>query len=248
MQKNFLVVSEEFYSIQGEGKSVGMPAVFLRLSGCNLRCPGFSYKHPENNEHLGCDTTHVWKRGRKKTFADIINNWQQQGWLQKLEQGAHLVITGGEPMLQQPAIIDFLHVLDQQVATLIYVEIETNATLQYSPELLQRVQQLNVSPKLANSGEHANKSYKPEILLNLAKQTNVYFKFVIAKSEDIAEVLEKYVAPFQISHERIWLMPEGGTLGAVTARMPKVIELCKQYKMNLSPRLHILIWDQATGV
>lgn len=248
MSKDFLVVSEEFYSIQGEGPSVGKPAVFMRLSGCNLRCQGFSFKDPHTGEHLGCDTTHVWRRGRKKTFFEIFADWHQQGWLEKLEKGAHLVITGGEPMLQQPGIIAFLQCLDHELNRVVYVEMETNATLFYSEALLHRIQQFNVSPKLKNSGELKSKTIKPDILSGLAKRQNVIFKFVIVNDADIFEVLEDFTVPYNIAHSRVWLMPEGGTLSAISAKLPKVMQLAKQYQMNVSPRLHILTWDKATGV
>ena len=72
-----LIVSELFYSIQGEGASVGKPAVFLRLSGCNLRCDGFSYKDPVTGEHLGCDTKAVWTSGNKTTFSALLETFQE---------------------------------------------------------------------------------------------------------------------------------------------------------------------------
>ena len=64
-----LIVSEMFYSIQGEGVSCGVPAVFLRLTKCNLRCLGFSYVDPQTSEHLGCDSAAVWRQGEKRDFA-----------------------------------------------------------------------------------------------------------------------------------------------------------------------------------
>lgn len=244
MKPHTLIISEQFYSIQGEGPSAGTPAIFLRLGGCNLRCNGFSYKDPQTGEHLGCDTKKVWTKGTKQSFDEIIDSWQQQGWMDALNQGAHLVITGGEPLIQQTNLEQFISKLNNNI----YIEIETNGTFTPSGYLLQRLNQFNVSPKLNNSGEPKNKAYNLEALTALAANKNTIFKFVVSQASDIDEILEQYVTPLKIPTQRIWLMPEGGTIEALTENSNKVVELCKKYLMNFSPRLHINIWNEATGV
>lgn len=243
-----LIVSESFYSIQGEGPTAGFPAVFLRLAGCNLRCEGFTYRDPITQEHLGCDSKHVWRSGQRMTFCEIQSKWQEQGWLEKLKQGAHLIITGGEPILQQRALLPFLESLDAICGKKIFIEIETNATLALCVELLQRIDQFNVSPKLAHSRESAFKAYQPHVLQALFATEKSFLKFVIASPEDIDEIIKKYVSPFDFPRSRVWLMPEGGTAAAIHAKKPWLVELCKEQLFNFTSRLHIDIWNEVTGV
>ena len=246
MLKHRLVVSEMFYSIQGEGPSVGKPAVFLRLAACNLNCPGFTYQHPENQTHLGCDTKHVWQKGAPYSFDVLIKTWQEQDWITHLQQGAHLVITGGEPLLQQEALALWIELLDQTVQP--YIEIETNGTLAPNDFLAARVNQFNVSPKLAHSGETKDAAYHTKALAKFSELPQSVFKFVIHAPEDVKEILNDYQKIFSIPSQKIWLMPEGGTLAQMQPKMDMVAELCKRYYFNFSPRLHIHIWDEATGV
>lgn len=246
--ETFLIVCESFYSIQGEGLNAGVPAVFLRLSGCNLRCEGFSYRDPETGEHLGCDTKKMWRSGKRAEFSAIIQNWQQQGWLEKLKQGAHLVITGGEPLLQQHALTLFIARLETHCETKIFIEMETNGTLWMNEELLQRINQFNVSPKLANSLEPKSKAYQPAVLKQLFQTDKAVLKFVISSAHDVDEILENFIIPFQFNRRKVWLMPEGGTPSSINAKKLWLVELCKQHVFNFTSRLHIDIWHEVTGV
>lgn len=245
---SFLMTCETFYSIQGEGKTAGTPAVFLRLAGCNLQCNGFSYQDPVSQEHLGCDSKQLWRRGQRTNFETIIANWQQQGWLEKLEHGAHLVITGGEPLLQQRALTAFLQHLDRQLTKKIHCEIETNATVQVDSDLLKRINQFNVSPKLLHSGESRQKAHKPAVIQQFADSQHANFKFVIATPQDVDEVIETYMKPFSLSPQRIWLMPEGGTQESINAKKPWLVELCKQHLFHFTTRLQVDIWGEVVGV
>lgn len=245
--KHHLLVSETFYSIQGEGFTCGTPAVFLRLAGCNFQCSGFGYQDKNTQQHLGCDTKLVWMQGKKTTFTDIFSLWEKNGWLQKLKSGAHLVITGGEPLLHQDPLIAFIAELDTLVENL-WIELETNASLPFKPQFLQRLNQINASPKLENSGEPRQKAYHPEILQSLARLDKTRFKFVVAKPEDIKEIIQNYVIPFKILPEHICLMAEGGTKKAIAAKSAWIADLCKQYLFHYSPRLQVDIWDEVTGV
>ncbi|MCD6047715.1 MAG: hypothetical protein K0S08_1362 [Gammaproteobacteria bacterium] len=318
MSSERLVVSEMFYSLQGEGPTVGRPAVFLRLAACNLECSGFSYRAPETGEHLGCDTKLVWKKGKPYTFEQMIHEWQTQGWLNTFIHGAHLIITGGEPLLQQEKVAGFLSYLvphlpphprslspvgrgmtsfplplspqekemttfspplspqEREMATfsspfspkgrragdegadtpphdaktnaLPYIEIETNGTILPNEFLSHRVNQFNVSPKLSSSLEPREKAYRPEVLQHFVNLPQAIFKFVIQNEKDVKEVIEQYQKKFNIDNQRIWLMPEGGSLKDMQKKLALLAELCKQYQFNFSPRLHIHIWDEATGV
>ena len=163
-----LRVSEHFYSIQGEGPSVGIPSVFVRLQGCNLDCGA-------SGGDWRCDTEAVWKRGEKhdigSLFNQIINNYQSA-----FKLGSHLIITGGEPLLQQHALIEWLSLFKIKP----FVEIETNGTIIPTNGLDALVDQWNASPKLSNSGEPTNKrihqdaldwfSKNPKVFLNLLSE------------------------------------------------------------------------------
>jgi 6-pyruvoyltetrahydropterin 2'-reductase len=207
--KNHLIVSEDFYSIQGEGLAAGTPAVFLRLAGCNLNCEF-------------CDTRHAWISGKEYSFQQIITKWQN-----KLLTSTHLIITVGEPVLQQEELVAFINQLDE--ITVPYIELETNASILLKNNFLHRIDQINASPKLLNE----------QVILQLAKLNKTKFKFVIAKKQDIHEVLNKYIAPFNINPQNVWLMPEANTKDALHKKSPMVIELCKKYSLNFSPRLQL---------
>lgn len=243
-----VVYCEDFYSIQGEGFSTGVPAVFLRLAGCNLQCLGFSYKDPNTGEHLGCDSKAMWRRGIKIEFDELLKRWRANGWLTALANGAHLVVTGGEPLVQQKKILAFLRHLDTLVESRVYVEVETNGTISIKDELLQRLDQINISPKLSCSGESRDKALVPAVLEQLSAQAKVKFKFVVSSQQDVDEIIEYYKRPFAIPSSRIWLMPEGGTQQQIAVKQQWVVEQCKKYSFNYSPRLQIDIWNEVTGV
>lgn len=242
-----LIVSETFYSIQGEGISIGTPAVFLRLAGCNLRCPKFSYKHPETGEHLGCDTAHVWQQGERMAFSDIIQHWQAEGWWRALANGAHLVVTGGEPLIQQPALTAFLEDITKALPML-YIELETNATQTINPTLLNLLAQINASPKLSHAGDSPEKRIHQASLQQLASSNKTYFKFVVKDINDITEIQQHYQAPYSIAKSHILLMPEGGDLATLQKNSLCVVELCKTFGFRFSARLHIHLYNEATGV
>ena len=148
-----LAVSEMFYSIQGEGVSVGQPSVFFRLKGCNLMCGGYGTqitKQLSNGATWRCDTIETWMKGEKLTKKQICEHWVANGWIEKLKEGAHLIITGGEPLLQQVEIISFLEYLETKYSVVPFIEIETNGTISAISELDQRVSQYNVSLKLTS--------------------------------------------------------------------------------------------------
>lgn len=231
--KGTLNISEQFYSLQGEGPSSGTPAVFLRLQGCNLLC-----KWP-------CDTVGIWKNGKPWRFEEIISNWKKQGWYDKLRsQQAHLVITGGEPVLQATNLIPFVMYLKKEG---LFIEIETNATL-LVPTLYDLIDQINASPKLATSGIPLNRRYNPEAISYLAKSKNAWFKFVVGGFKDIGEIHQTYLETHNISPLRVILMPEAKSRNELLKKEEEVINLCKQYGFRYSTRLQIQVWDKLVGV
>lgn len=237
-----LTVSEHFYSIQGEGKSVGVPAVFLRLTGCNLTCSGWSYEF--NGEHLGCDSKHVWRKGTKFSPAVLLAEFATKDYLYYLSNGAHLIITGGEPLLQISGIVSFLVELRRVVPEL-FVEVETNGTIMPT-NLFAYTQQFNVSPKLSNSGDPEEK--RITIALDAyVRHPLAWFKFVAKDRSDFDEI-ESLVNERAIRRQRVWVMPEATSREQLNERSGLVAELCKEYQFHYSDRLHIRLWGDVTGV
>src|SRR6267143_4783455 len=140
-------VSEIFCSIQGEGLNAGKQAVFLRMALCNLACEW-------------CDTKYTWD-WKNYAYANEVKEMNvEQVKADLLKRGVkHLVLTGGEPMLQQGELLPLLQSLKE---TGFFIEIETNGTLTPASEMIEVVDQWNVSPKLENSGNSSSSREKLE--------------------------------------------------------------------------------------
>jgi len=205
-----LFVSEIFHSIQGEGPRTGTPTVFLRLAACNLRC-------------TWCDTPYALERkqGKESGIEEILKEI-------KSYDCQNLVLTGGEPMIQQGMLKDLLSEMDD-----FFIEIETNGC--FASEIDQYIDQYNCSPKLPHSG---NKEYELKIL----PSDKVWYKFVIDNDEEYQSTL-KYIEAYKLPKERIQMMPQGRTKRELEEKSPWLIEKCKQDGYIFCPRLHIMIWD-----
>lgn len=247
LEKNSLILAETFYSVQGEGASVGVPAVFLRVAGCNLECEGFTYFHKESNQHLGCDTKHVWRKGQRIDFEALLSEWDNNTWLAHLKAGAHLVLTGGEPIVQQRALLRFVELLDQRLGSQPYIEIETNASLLFDPTFLARLNQVNASPKLSFA-EKSPKAFNPLVIQQLVASDKAYFKFVVASASDVEEVESRFLTPFAIPRARVLLMPEGGNRAIYEKNRLSLVEICKAKTLRLGLRAHVDIWNEVVGV
>ncbi len=210
---------EIFYSLQGEGARMGTPAVFLRLSGCNLCC------------HW-CDTKYSWGKGISLEEEEIARRILSHGC-------RNLVITGGEPLLQQEALEKLLHLLPADV----YVEIESNGTLPPSPALAARVNQWNISPKLGHSGNEGEKALRPDALAAFAALPGAWFKFVVQQPQDW-----EAIAALGLPKHRLILMPCATTRAALDAARPAVAELCLAQGVRFGDRLHLVLWDDRKGV
>jgi 7-carboxy-7-deazaguanine synthase len=230
---NTLRVSETFLSIQGEGASMGRPAIFLRLQGCNLNCSGFSG---------GCDTLSVWKQGKKMTFDEIYKYWDEQTWLASTHR---VIITGGEPLMQVDDVLDFWSYLESKDNWIF--ELETNGTMWDEQITSQYSLQVNVSPKLISSGVSKERRYIASVLKSIAR-CGAQWKFVIQENTDVVEVQEMFERAFNIPKKDIWLMPEG--IGSLS--LNRVAEwlapLCAKYGYNYSDRIQIRIWGNKQGV
>ena len=230
---------EIFASVQGEGPSMGMPVAFMRLSRCNLAC-------------VWCDTAYTWRfEGDNRPHRDgqTYDRKANQVTLGEDEVAARimalgqnrLVITGGEPLLQAPALAKLLDLLPD-----IGVEIETNGTTKAPPRLDIRIDQFNVSPKLAHSGNPAELALIPERLDAYATDPRAWFKFVIAEPSDIDEVLALHER-YRFRPDHVFLMPEGTDSETLRAREKWLAPLCVEHGFRMSDRLHIHLFGDTRG-
>jgi organic radical activating enzyme len=239
-----LAVSEVFYSIQGEGMTTGFPAVFVRLAGCNLMCGGKGTEK-DGKLHDGatwrCDSIEVWIKGKSKSYEDILPIECQEA----IRNGAHVIITGGEPMLQQKNIVGFIKYIQSNLNYDVFTEIETNGTIMPSEEMLGLIDQWNVSPKLANSGMPKEDRINASVLQELNNH-NCQFKFVVSSGKDWEEIKQDYLPHLFRSY--ITLMPAGSNQEELKETKEVVAEICKENYLRLTNRLHIDIWNKKTGV
>jgi len=229
---------EIFASLQGEGPSAGMPVAFVRLSRCNLACNW-------------CDTAYTWRFDERHDHRDGVTFDRKANQVSldpkdAAEQIAalgqkRLVITGGEPMLQAGALAQMLEHLPD-----ISVEIETNGTIKPPARLDIRVDQFNISPKLAHSGNAADLALVPERLDGFAADPRAFFKFVVAQPADVAEVLALQ-RRYRFKPGHVFLMPEGTDSTALRGREEWISQLCVQHGFRMSDRLHIHLYGDTRG-
>jgi organic radical activating enzyme len=268
-----LMISSDFYSVQGEGRSTGVPSYFIRLGLCNLTC-GFSrtfgnqllkdksladgeiFKGDlelEGKATWTCDSTSQWLwRGEDKDFQYLINQWKEQGIYQDILDGViHLIWTGGEPTIKghQTAIANFHKFWDEKdFIENTYSEIETNGTVVIEDHLFKLIDQINCSPKLANSGMTEKQRIKPEAIKRIMEHPNYQFKFVISTEDDVLELFRDFVEPFNIPLKNVICMPGLDDQADFHERTQFCLEMAKKYKFVGMTRLHISAWDKTLNV
>lgn len=247
-----IAVSEFFYSLQGEGRTMGIPAIFLRLTGCNLMCGGYGVEKDgvlRDGATWVCDTIDVWMKGTTYSFEDLLSKMNEEiQFITRLKAGVHLVITGGEPLLQQKRIVAFLQYLETEYSCYSIVEVETNATIIPLEELDKRVCYWNCSPKLSNSGMPENARIKENTLQYFAERPKSMFKFVIAEPKDFDELWKNFIENGLLPKKQLVLMPAADSLEQLLIQNKMVAELCIQHQIRMCTRMHVEIWDQLTGV
>lgn len=230
-------ISEIFHSLQGEGKLLGVPSVFVRASGCNLRC-------------VWCDTPYAsWNpEGPEKTVDEIVQAVQGYGC-------RHVVLTGGEPMIM-PEIGDLasrLHALGN------HITIETAATV-FKPVLCQLA---SLSPKLNNStphereggrfaAAHEKQRLRPDVINEWISHQNanggdLQLKFVVSGEHDLAEIDALLAQLHHVATADVLLMPEGTDVAALRSRAGWIGELCKARGFRFCPRLHVELYGNKRG-
>ena len=228
-------ISELFFSIQGEGELTGVPSVFVRTSGCNLRC-------------RWCDTKYAsWKpEGENVTINDLLDKVCSY-------PARHVVISGGEPMIAK-GIEEFTHLLKESGK---HITIETAGTI--SPNDIQ-CDLASLSPKLSDStpkegdinkewiDRHESKRLDYDILSEWVNSYNFQLKFVVSKEEEIKEI-QNVISRIEgkILPEKVLLMPEGIDPDTLRSRYDLLIDLCKENGYRLCHRLHIDLFGNTPG-
>jgi len=251
-----LYLVEHFYSIQGEGKYTGVPSLFFRFGGCNMKCEGFGCEEltEDGLKVLGCDTVYAVNR------EHFSKNWIQISKVDEillvinqyeLPPQVDIVLTGGEPLIyaNEPLFIEFLEALHARGHRITF---ETNGSLHVDfdkyPIYAECIFALSV--KLSNSDEPLNKRVRGDVIYSIATNAKeAFFKFSI-DAESINLGLEEEIQSITVhsSNTKIYCMPLGGSKEEVEANTEPLIEFCKAKGYNFSDRLHIRIWDQNKGV
>ena len=225
-------ISEIFYSIQGEGMLAGVPSVFVRTSRCNLRCtwcdtPYTSWKPEGDDLPLGA------------ILADVRKRW-----------ATHVVVTGGEPMIQP----DIVRLTERLKDFGLHITIETAGTVYHKVTC----DLMRISPKLKNStptrreggkwaAQHDKLRYQPVVLKQLMAEYPYQLKFVVSEAEDLAEI-KGILTETGADRSRVVLMPEGVSPEAIYEKSKWLVEICKQEKFRYGPRLHIDLFGNQRGV
>ncbi len=208
---------------------VGVPSVFVRTSGCNLRC-------------VWCDTPYTsWQpEGEERSLDSIVDEVNSFS-------ASHVVITGGEPMIA-PEMEELTRRLSQ------HITVETAGTVDANV----RCDLMSISPKLANStphtrdngrfaGQHERLRYQPEILRRLIQLYPYQLKFVITDPGDLQQV-NAIVGDIGASRSRVLLMPEGVDAAILAERGRWLADIAKREGFRITPRLHIDLWGNRRGV
>ena len=235
-----LPVNELFYSLQGEGKLAGMPSVFVRTSGCNLRC-WFC-----DSYHTSWEPTHAWLD--IDTIIDRVTDY---------DEAEHVVVTGGEPLLHDETV----ELLDQLSAAGCHTTVETNGTI-YRDTAIDLA---SISPKLANStptaakdpqgdGEwadrHENRRIGIDALCQLVETYDFQLKFVVTGRDDMPEINQlverlRDAAATTIRDSDVLLMPEGATRERLAETRELTAEVAMEHGYQYTPRLHVDLWNDA---
>jgi 7-carboxy-7-deazaguanine synthase len=236
-----LPINELFYSLQGEGKLAGVSTVFVRTSGCNLRC-WFC-----DSYHTSWEPTHAWME-----LDDIIEEVATH-------DADHVVLTGGEPMMHEASV----ELLDRLGERGYHTTVETNGTIYRDAH----IDLASISPKLASSTptadrdptgdgdwaeRHEERRIEMDALARLVDEYESQLKFVVTGSEDMAEITDlveqvRNATATQVADSDVLLMPEGVTREELEETRTVVAKLAMEYGYRYTPRLHVDLWNDAPG-
>lgn len=223
-------IAEIFHSVQGEGKLAGAPSVFVRTSGCNLRC-------------VWCDTPYTsWNpEGKEQSVDEIVRTVLGH-------KSKYAVVTGGEPLIA-PGVVDLTAKLRAEG---LHITIETAGTV--SADVACDL--MSISPKLAHSTPvddprwaqvHERTRLRYDVLEQLRDEYQCQWKFVVAAPDDIDEI-DQIAQRLKLNPDDVLLMAEGRSPAAIADKAQWIVPLCLERGYRYSPRIHVDIWGDKRGV
>lgn len=228
-----------FVTLQGEGPTLGYPAVFARLHHCNLSCTFCDawYTWEKNSEEF-------WTESWAASYEEVVDQLEKR-WIVttgRFGGDRRVVWTGGEPLMQKHQIDDVMQLLwSDPKRGFWHPEIETNGTVMPTKLQLENYQ-FNVSPKVSNSGNNLNNMLRPKVIETL-NGANSTFKFVCRSEEDLVEVEDLYGE--LIDHDKIIIMPEGVTEDEITPHARVLAPMVLSRGWRMTPRFQAIAYNGA---
>lgn len=249
-------LTEQFFSIQGEGKYAGVPSYFLRTAGCNLSCPGFGASYEVDGEiRYGCDTyfavdSSYSKQWQKVSDAnEVISRLERE--FEEIGYLPHMVITGGEPLMYHKDG-EFYKLIEWLIEKNICITFETNGTQVIDFDIYPAYKRCTfaLSLKLSNSAEPKNRRLVIDALTAIgANSKSSFLKFTIdsklVKESAIQEIDEIRALLPQMD---VYCMPVGESRDSIWHNDKDVFAFCMKHNFYYSDRLHIRVFDTTQGV
>ena len=244
-------IVEHFYSIQGEGPLSGVPSVFIRFGGCNLRCEGFKTEYSLNKiKKIGCDSYYAVDQGFSENWREInrVEDILEIIFSYPVGRFKDIVITGGEPLIYAENRI-FLEMLSYLKKHNFRITIETNGTIYLKDRDEFKDIKYSIALKLSNSGEEFNKRfniYSIHSIINKSK--DCYFKFTLDNSAILKGTTFEVIKISKFFPDvPIYCMPVGATREEIDLNSQAVVKLCLNQGFIYSDRLQVRIWNGKKG-
>lgn len=237
---------EIFHTLQGEGRNIGMPSVFVRSSLCNLHCHWCDTPYTWNWEDSSFEHIDGVRYSRRESIIDL----EVPELARRLNEFpcSNFVFTGGEPLIQESDWLDLMErLIEYPGSRSRHFEIETNGTLAPGERFLELITQINVSPKLENSRVDASKRINSGSLRRLVESEKADFKFVIASRSDWTEI-ESLITTIPLPRDRVFLMPKANTVAELETNQRFVAEFAREQECRFSDRLHLRLFGARRGV